>query len=391
MKIVDVCGFYAPAGGGVKTYVERKLATAPWMGHEIVVIAPGPKDSEVEVAPGARLLTMANPVFPLDPRYHYFNNERGLHDLLDSLAPDVVECATPWASPGMVARWPGEAKRSLIMHCDPLSAYPYRWFGSLMERATIDRGFEFFWRHLRRLSQSYDLVVCANRNLANRLSDGGVANVVTEPMGVQPHVFSPDLRDEGLRRDLLASCGLEPDATLLIGVGRLSSEKRWAMVIDAVTAAGYDRKIGLVLVGEGREYRKLVRQIGGNPHIRLIGAVRERCLMSRLLASADALVHGCEAETFGMVAAEARASGLPVIVPDMGGASDFASNGMGWRYRAGHGPSLLAQLRWLEPEDYAECRRRASAAASRAWTMDEHFAALFARYEALQVPRLEAA
>ena len=28
MRIVDVCAFYAPQGGGVKTYVERKLAAA---------------------------------------------------------------------------------------------------------------------------------------------------------------------------------------------------------------------------------------------------------------------------------------------------------------------------------------------------------------------------
>ncbi|MDD3799558.1 MAG: glycosyltransferase [Novosphingobium sp.] len=385
MKIVDVCGFYSPVGGGVKTYVERKLAAAPWMGHEVVVIAPGPKDTEIEVAPGARLVTMTSPVFPLDPRYHYFSNEIRLHELLDRFAPDVVECSTPWSSPGMVARWPGKARRSLIMHCDPLSAYPYRWFGSLMERDTIDRGFEFFWRHLRRLGASYDLVVCANQNLASRLSDGGVANVVTEPMGVQPHIFSPRLRDEALRGEVLRDCGLDADATLLIGVGRLSSEKRWSMVIDAVTAAGYDRKIGMVLVGEGRERRRLLRQIGGNPHIRLIGPITERGLLSRMLASADALVHGCEAETFGMVAAEARASGIPVIAPDMGGASDFAGNGMGWRYRAGHGPSLLSLLRWLDPDDYANCRLRASRVAGGAWTMDEHFAALFARYEALPV------
>ena len=36
MRIVDVCAFYAPRGGGVKTYVERKLQAGAAAGHEII-------------------------------------------------------------------------------------------------------------------------------------------------------------------------------------------------------------------------------------------------------------------------------------------------------------------------------------------------------------------
>jgi len=41
MRIVDVCAFYTPAGGGVRTYVERKLKAAPAAGHEMIILAPG--------------------------------------------------------------------------------------------------------------------------------------------------------------------------------------------------------------------------------------------------------------------------------------------------------------------------------------------------------------
>ena len=61
MKIVDVCAFYTPAGGGVKTYVDRKLIAARDMGHEIVVIAPGRTNAVVERGPGATLVTVASP------------------------------------------------------------------------------------------------------------------------------------------------------------------------------------------------------------------------------------------------------------------------------------------------------------------------------------------
>jgi len=43
VKIVDVAEFYAERGGGVRTYVNQKLAAAAAAGHEAVVIAPGPR------------------------------------------------------------------------------------------------------------------------------------------------------------------------------------------------------------------------------------------------------------------------------------------------------------------------------------------------------------
>jgi alpha-1,6-mannosyltransferase len=43
MRIVDVCAFYTPAGGGVKTYVRHKMLAGPARGHEIVILAPAAK------------------------------------------------------------------------------------------------------------------------------------------------------------------------------------------------------------------------------------------------------------------------------------------------------------------------------------------------------------
>ena len=38
MRIVDVCAFYSPSGGGVRTYVDAKLRAAARFGHELVVL-----------------------------------------------------------------------------------------------------------------------------------------------------------------------------------------------------------------------------------------------------------------------------------------------------------------------------------------------------------------
>ena len=381
MRIVDVCAFYAPQGGGVKTYVERKLRAARDQGHEVIIVAPGDHDALIAQESGGCILSVEAPKFPLDRRYHYFDDEPALHALLDRLQPDVVEASSPWASPGMVARWPGNAFRSLVMHADPLSAYAYRWFGPVASRERIDKGFEFFWRHLRRLDEQFDMVVSASQSLSTRLTAGGLRKVRTIPMGVSPGIFSPALRSEPLRARMLERCELGPDATLLVGLGRLASEKRWPMVIEAVIAAGYAHPVGLVLLGDGRDRARVIRAAANNPHVMLGAPVTDRQELATILASADALVHGCEAETFCMVAAEARASGIPLIVPDMGGASDQFARGLGQTYRACSAGALAAAIGRFIDDDPAAQRARATEAAPRVMEMDEHFRRLFGMYQ----------
>jgi alpha-1,6-mannosyltransferase len=356
------------------------MRAAAMMGHELIVIVPGARAGVTTVAPGVMIETLTSPRFPLDRRYRYFDDEPALHAALDRWRPDVVEASSPWASAAMVARWPGAARRALVMHADPLAAYAYRWFGRVASRPTIDRYFNRYWQHLQRLNESFDIVVSASRDLTRRLAMGGIDKVETIPMGVEPGVFSAHLRDESLRRALLARCGLGDDAILLAGIGRISSEKRWPMVIDAVAAAAAARPIGLVIAGDGRDRRRVERAIGGNPHVCLLGAIKGRAALARLLASADVFVHGCEAETFCMVAAEARASGLPLIVPDFGGASDHLAPGCGRHYTAADPYSLAAALRRLSPERVARYRQAAAGEAARTRSMNSHFVELFARY-----------
>ncbi len=133
MRIVDVCAFYSPAGGGVRTYVDAKLRAAARFGHELIVIAPGKHHETIRRGPGAILVTLPSPKLPVDQRYRYFDDQRALHHVLDEWQPDHVEASSPWSSATMVGRWDGAATRSLVMHSDPLAAYAYRWLGGHCE------------------------------------------------------------------------------------------------------------------------------------------------------------------------------------------------------------------------------------------------------------------
>jgi len=381
MRIVDVSAFYTPLGGGVRTYVERKLRTLPGQGHEIIVIAPGPHNSVVEREPGALLVTIAQPALPFDRRYHFFAERAALHDALDAWRPDFVEASSPWSSATSVAQWQGAARRALVMHADPLSSYAYRWLGPIASRPRIDRWCSRFWEHLRRLDESFNLVVSPGASLTRRLAAGGLTKVETIALGVEPGIFRPARRDLSLRQELLNRLALPADGLILIGVGRYSSEKRWSTAIRAVAEAGHQRPMGLLLVGEGRIRERLENEAAGLSQIVVGQPTSDRDELATLLASADALVHGCESETFCLVASEARASGLPIVVPDHGGAFDQLRPGGGLAYRAGDAGSMRDAL--IRLYDAAGSFSRGPREAARVRTMDQHFYELTERYRQL--------
>ena len=379
MRIVDVCGFYTPHGGGIRTYVEQKLATAERFGQDVTILAPDAEYNIREVGAYARIIGLPSSRFPLDRKYFAFTEAAPIHAELDRLDPDFVEASSPWRSASIAMSWRPEVPKAFIMHSEPLSAHVYRWFERLASTDTVDRQFDWFWERLREFGRSFSAVICANSNLAARMTEGGVGNVFNVPMGVQPGVFGPQHRDEALRAQLLAECALGPEATLLVTAGRLANEKRVPMLVEAATLAGRHRPIGLAIFGEGRARDKIVRAIGGNPHVRLFMPVRDRARFASILASADALLHGCEAETFGMTTAEARASGVPVIAPDRGGASDFSEAPL--RYAATDVNDAVRAVLAL-PRRFESLPLQPQIR-----SMHDHFSELFALYERISARR----
>ena len=76
------------------------------------------------------------------------------------------------------------------------------------------------------------------------------------------------------------------------------------------------------------------------------------------LAQADLLVHLCPVEPFGLTILEAMAAGVPVLVPDSGGAGSVVQNGIsGFRFRSNDADSLGGRLVELT-QTPAECLNR---------------------------------
>ena len=111
-----------------------------------------------------------------------------------------------------------------------------------------------------------------------------------------------------------------------IVVARLTPQKRVALAIDTIavlTSCGHE--LPLTIVGDGPERPALERQVerlGIAPFVHFVGAVPS-AEVTRYLATADVMIFPAQGEGFGLAAAEALMSGVPVVACwDGGGVLD---------------------------------------------------------------------
>jgi alpha-1,6-mannosyltransferase len=387
MRIVDVCEFYSPTGGGVKRYIDQKLEFAARFGHELTIIAPG-AENKTEAVGGGTIVWVKSPQLPFDKNYRMFWRARDVWRVLDALSPDLVEGSSPWRGGWLTARWHGRVPKVFFMHMDPVAVYPQTFLGDLLGEERVDRMFGWFWTYLNRLNGFYDAAIVTNPAMAQRFSKFGLQNIEVAPFGVEREKFSHIFADVVMRRDMLAACGLPDDASLLIAVGRHHPEKRLNVVIDAVTRAQQHRKIGLYIVGDGLIRRSVERWARRAKHVHVAGKISDQNQLASVIASADALIHGSAAETFGLVLAEALCSGTPVIVPDAGASATFAGPGYAETYRPGDAADAAVAILALIAGDRAEQARAALTAANeRVNSVEQHFATLFGIYERIAAER----
>lgn len=124
----------------------------------------------------------------------------------------------------------------------------------------------------------------------------------------------------GVRRDHWRD-GFPPGAVIGVCVGRLVATKNQALIIRALQAMDErDRAgLGVLLVGDGpdeAELRRMVLDAELEDHVRFAGQV-PRPEMPDLLASVDMGVFPSTTEASSVAAAEALASGLPVLALDI--------------------------------------------------------------------------
>ncbi|GAA1350601.1 glycosyltransferase [Streptomyces beijiangensis] len=162
--------------------------------------------------------------------------------------------------------------------------------------------------------------VAVSPSVARRLEDWGVREprIRVVPNGIEAGRFAYSAEARRAARERL---GVEQDAFVVGGVGRLAAGKRFDSLIRAVAAVDGAR---LVLVGEGAERARLLRtaqQCGADARVILTGACEDPpsphapagSSLPALLSAMDVFVSNSPDEAFGLAVVEALAAGLPVL------------------------------------------------------------------------------
>lgn len=383
MKILEVAEFYSEHGGGFRTYVRHKFEAAAAAGHTLSILAPGLED-RMETRAGGKLIWVKSPAIPFDKRYHLFWDQRAIDEIVAAERPDFIEGSSPWRGAWFAGRQPQAIPKALVIHQDPVLSYPHTVLRNLLSERRIDKLFGWFFCYFRNLQSLYDTSVVSSAWLADRLSGAGMRRPQIIPFGVNRESFLCAQRSETLRREMLAKCGVDhPDAKLLVTISRHHPEKRIPLMIEAFQAAAASGPMGLFVIGDGPVRAKIDKLAAKTPGVHIAGFINDRDAIADMLASADAYIHGCPNETYGMVIAEALCAGLPQIVPDKGGAAELPSPDCAEFYEADNAEACACAIVRLFQRDPELLRAGVRQSSAHVYDMTDHFRALFATYERL--------
>ncbi|MDR7051239.1 alpha-1,6-mannosyltransferase [Duganella sp. 3397] len=290
MHLLDMTMYYALHGGGISSYLNAKahwLARHSTIRHTIVTSSMAPEQA------GASVIALPGRALPGINGYRVPRSLRSPLQVCERCRPDVIEVgdAGPFALSALAAR------RRFGM---PVVGFYHSDLHALVAQRFGAAGAALARRYLARVYGQCDLVLAPSRQMVARLKQLGVRDPVYQPLGVDAGVFCPARRDPALRRRL----GLAPETRLLVYAGRFTPQKKLHLLAGAMQRLG--RPYHLLLVGGGGEPPPI-------PRSTVLPFVTEPQRLAALLGGCDLFVHPADGETFGLVALEAMACGVPVL------------------------------------------------------------------------------
>lgn len=307
----DLTQSWSDVGGGVRTYLLHKrrhiLEGTP---HRHLMIVPGDRDEVLE-KDRAITVTIGSPQVPGSPHYRLMLRNGAVRKVLEHYRPDLIECQDaynlPWAAIGYRRRHPDTALVAAYMTDFP-TVYVERPLSKVFGRPIGSGLASLCYTYCGLLYRRFDAIFALSENGgASKLRVLGIDEVGIVPLGVELGEFGPARRCPRLREQL----ELTQQQPLMIYVGRLDSEKKPDVVVEAFRKLPRELGAKLALIGEG----PLRDDIAAFDDDRILmpGYMTDRTELARWLASADIYVSAMADETFGVSIIEAQASGLPVV------------------------------------------------------------------------------
>ncbi|AOV17491.1 hypothetical protein BJI67_10845 [Acidihalobacter aeolianus] len=357
MHLCDITMFYAPESGGVRRYLDAKRQ---WLAHHTLarhsLLAPGTRLAQD--TPGT--FTVPAPPLPFSNGYRFPLRRGPWVRKLVELSPDLIEAGDPYRLAG-AALTAGERLGV------PVIGFYHSDLPRLLAKRLGPRTLPITQAYVRRLYRRFDHVLTPSRTMLEHLQELGVERVSVQPLGVDAVGFHPRHRDPHLRRQL----GIGAHTHLLIFAGRYAREKNLEQLVEAFKRLG--PHYHLLLVGPDMPFPS-------NGNVSCFSHFFSAQELARMLASADALVHAGDNETFGLIVLEAMASGIPAVGVDAGAIPELINPAVGALARSSAPAHLAEAVEHLFTQDVAAMGREARRQVEAHWTWDRAFTQLFQTY-----------
>jgi alpha-1,6-mannosyltransferase len=343
MITVDVSSFFsAGGGGGIRAYYEAKARWLAELGIECHFVVPGRRGSTERWGDGW-LHRVAGP--PLAAGYRAFGDLAALRRVVRAIDPDVVELASHYVLPQLVARVCPRAAVVGFYHSDFPTAYVQpatRGLPAPVGRAAVAAA----WWLVQRQHRGYRATLTGCHAVAAQLVAARVPNVRWVGLGVDP---------------VLCAAPIDPVRRGRVGyLGRLAADKEIALVLAAAPAIERATGARVAIAGDGPAAPE-VRAAARRGLVDALGPLA-RSEVPAFLRSLDALIVPGRYETFSLATAEALAAGTPVVAARRGGSGELVTrSGGGATFAPGCAAGLAEAVRAvlaLGPAELAALRAR---------------------------------
>ena len=321
MRVLFFPSSYAPMVGGLQTVVQTLVQHFHERQHEVRVVTNRYPRSlnareEIDGVTVDRILMLRPRLDQLRRNRHdlflaslYYgpSSYRRLKKICHEFKPDVINVHFPDHQIPFILRLRRDFKFKLVVS---------------LHGHDVERVFEnhnAYGQHsvdaLRMMLREADSVTAVSRHLLER------ACQIEPAIANKSHVIY-----NGINFDRYRSAAAYRHARpYILGLGRLTENKGFDLLLDAFAAAGAEERFDLIIAGDGDQCDSLKSQaskLGMTDRVHFLGAVAPPDVPALLKGSTIVTVPSRK-EGFGIVALEAVATGKPLLATATGGLKEF--------------------------------------------------------------------
>lgn len=319
MKIGIFTDSYVPYTSGVVRSIQTFKEELIKQGHDVFIFAPSYKNcgKESRVFRFASIPSLTNRDFTLAIPFSL-----RLKPVIQGLGLDLIHVHSPFLLGRLGARY---ARRAGI----PLVFTYHTLYDQYVHYVPFAQSFtrELAQRVSRDFCNQCDMVIVPTDIVGDYLRRIGVVTEITKvPTGIKVEEFQ-----KGDPAWLRQQYQIPSSDYVLLFVGRLGQEKNIGMLLESFQLVNREiNNTTLVLVGggpEAEELRSKALKLGIAAKVVFTGTLPSAEVVN-CYAGADLFVFTSLTETQGIVIAEAKAAGLPVVAVGANGVSEMVEDGL---------------------------------------------------------------